>query len=94
MFDGNLGDWATGPVNIELNPGSKKFNGIYYPVPIINKETFFKDLTFLVETGVLPPLQQSQYSTPAFIIPKKERNVIFIIDYRRIKQQLARKTYP
>ena len=40
LFDGTLGNWATEPVDLELNPYSKPFNSIYYPVPRINKETF------------------------------------------------------
>ena len=42
LFGGTLGDWATEPVDLELNPGSKPFNSRYYPVPRINKETFRK----------------------------------------------------
>ena len=40
LFDGDLGDWATEPVKLDLKPGYRPFNGKYYPVPIINKETF------------------------------------------------------
>ena len=48
LFDGTLGNWATEPVDLELNPDSKSFNSRYYPVPIINKETFRKELKHLV----------------------------------------------
>ena len=47
FFNGTLGDWATETVYIELNPGSKPFNSKYYPVPIINTETFRKKLKLL-----------------------------------------------
>ena len=60
LFDGTLGDWATEPVDIELKPGYKQFNSKYYPVPRINKETFSKELKFLVEIGFLTPVQHSQ----------------------------------
>ena len=49
LFDGNFGDWATDPVELELNPYSKPFNSRYYPVTRINKEIFRKDLNRLVE---------------------------------------------
>ena len=39
---GNLGDWSTEPVNLEINPYSKPFNSRYYPVPRINKNVFSK----------------------------------------------------
>ena len=63
-------------------------------VPRINKEKFRKDLKRLVEIGVLTPVQQSQYGTPVFIIPKKGGTVRFILDYCRLNQQLVRKPYP
>ena len=60
LFYGTLGDWYTDPVNIELKIGYKPFNSKYYPVPRINKETFFKDLKRSVKIEVLTPVQQSQ----------------------------------
>ena len=71
FFDGTLGDWATEPVDLELKPDSKPFNGKYYLVPRINKETFRKERKRLVEIIVLTPVQQSQYGATVFIIHKK-----------------------
>ena len=71
LFDGTLGNWATDPVNLELNTDYKPFNSIYHPVPIINKETFQKELNLLVEIRVLTPVHQRKYGTPIFIIPQK-----------------------
>ena len=71
FFGGTLGDWSTEPVNLELNIDSKPFNSRYYPVPIINKDFFRKERKRLVETGVITPVQQIQYGTPLFIIPKE-----------------------
>ena len=93
LFDGTLGDWSTGLVDLDLKPGSKPFNSRYYPVPRINKETFSKELKHLVEIGVLTPVQQSQYGTPVFIIPKKEGAVRFITEYHRLDHKLVRKPY-
>ena len=55
LFDGTLGDWATEPVDLELNLDSKPLNSRYYPVPRINKEFFRKELKRLVDIGVLTP---------------------------------------
>ena len=94
LFDGTLGDWATEPVDLELNPDSKPFNSRYYPVPIINKEIFLKELKRLVEIVLLTPVKKSQYGNPVFIIPKKEGNGRFITDYCMLNQKLVRKSYP
>ena len=47
-----------------------------------------------MEVGVLPPLQQSQYDTPVFIIPKKEGTARFKTDYIRLNNKLVRNPYP
>ena len=70
-FYGFLCNWDTETVDLELNTDSKPFNSRYYLVPRINKTKFQKELKRLVEIGVLTPVQQSQYGTPVFIIPKK-----------------------
>ena len=94
LFDVNIGDWYTEPVGLELNPDSKPFNCKYYMVPIINKYTFHKEIQRLVKIGVLTLVQQSQYGTPIFIIPKKEGTVRFIIYYLRINHKLVEKPNP
>ena len=94
LFDGTLGKWNTDPIDIETKPDHKPSSARYYPVPKINKATFKKELEHLVEIGVLTPVQQSEYGTPVFIIPKKEGTVRFLTDYRRINQGIVRKPYP
>ena len=76
-----------------LNPYSKPFNCKYYLVPIINKETFFKYLKYLVKIGVLTLVKQNQYGTPIFIIHNKEGTVRFIRYYRKLNQKLVRMPY-
>ena len=94
MFDVTSGDWDTDSVNLKLKTGSKPFNRKYYPVHRINKDNFRKELKHLLEIGVLTPVQQRQYGTTVFILPKKEETVSFITDYCRINQKLVRKPYP
>ena len=48
FFNGNLCDWVTEPINLELNSDSNIFNSRYYPVPRINKKTFLKELKRLL----------------------------------------------
>ena len=78
---------------MELKPYSKPFNSRYYLVPRINKETFRKELKRLVEVVLLTPVQQIQYGTPVFIVPKKEGTAGFITDYHRLNQKLVRNPY-
>ena len=71
FFDGALGDWDTKTAELELNTYSKPFNSKYYPVPIINKETFHKELECLVKIGVFNMVKQYQYGNTIFNTPNK-----------------------
>ena len=90
LVDGHFGDWDTDPIDLDLNHDSKPFNCKYHLVPIINKGTFRKELKSLMKIGVLTTVQQIQYVTLVFIIPKKKGTVRFITDYLRLNQQLVR----
>ena len=104
MFDGTLGKRDTNNIDLEVKQGSKlfndryylvpNFNNRYYLVPNINNDNFCNDIQCLVEIGVLTHVQKSQYGTPVFKIPKKEGNMSFIMDYRKINQRIVRDTYP
>lgn len=94
LFDGTLGRWQTEPVKIETKPGAKPVNSRWYPVPRINKETFKKELERLESIGVLERVQESQWGTPVFIIPKKEGTVRFVTDFRKVNGQIVRKPFP
>jgi hypothetical protein len=48
----------------------------------------------LVAIGVLTPVQQSEWGTPVFIIPKKDGTVRFITDYRKVNRMIKRMPYP
>ena len=93
IFDRKLGKWNTYPVYIKINPDSKPLVCRYFPVPHINKETFRKEITRLIEIGVLTPVQQSEYGTLVFIIAKKEVTVIFLTNFRRLNRTVVKKSY-
>ena len=94
LFDGTLGRWKTTPVQIELRRNAKPVNARWYPVPRINKRTFKTELMRLVKIGVLEKVQESEWGTPVFIIPKKEGTVRLLTDYRKVNGQIVRKPYP
>ena len=94
LFDGTLGEWKTPPVEFELKEGEVPHSQRHYPVPHLYKETFHKELLRLVEIGVLEPIQESEWGSPTFIIPKKDLKVRFISDFRRLNAKIKRKPYP
>ena len=53
MFDGTLGNFNEGEINIELKPGATPFRGKPYPIPQAQKDLMRKEVDRLVQLGVL-----------------------------------------
>ena len=94
VFDGTLGAWKTEPVEFEMHDDAKPHNQRYYPVPHLYKKTFKKELDRLVKLGVLEKVQESEWGSPTFIIPKKDGRIRFVSDFRMLNKKLKRKPYP
>eukprot|EP00804_Cyclotella_cryptica_P021312 CCRYP_001568-RA/>CCRYP_001568-RA protein AED:0.37 eAED:0.39 QI:0/0/0/1/0/0/2/0/394 len=94
LFDGTLGDWNTEPVSLELKEGAKPYHGRPFPVPKMHKETIIKELNRLCELGVLEFQPASEWASPTFIIPKKDKTVRFNSDFREVNKRLVRKPFP
>ena len=94
LFDGTLGEWRTSPVDFELKEGEQPFHLKPYPVPIIHLDTLKKEINRLVQIGVLRPVQESEYASPSIIIPKKNKMVRFVSDFRVLNTKLKRKPFP
>ena len=71
IFDGTLGEWKTDPVDFELKEGAPPYSQRHYPVPHLYEETFREELERLVKLGVLEKVQESEWGSPTFVIPKK-----------------------
>ena len=94
IFDGTLGKWDTEPVDFEMKEGATPHSQRYYPMPRIHKETLKKEIKRLCKLGVLERVQESEWGSPTFIIPKKNGTVRFISDFRKLNTKLKRKPYP
>ena len=87
-------------VNFDLKPDAKPFHGQPFPVPHIYKETIKKEVLRLVEIGVLKPIQESEWASPSFIMPKKSKDpreqetVRFLSDLKELNKRVTRKPYP
>jgi hypothetical protein len=75
LFDGNLGDWKTKPVSSQLKEGVSPYHGQAFPVPKIHKDAIINELEGLCKLGVLKRQPASEWASPLFIIPKKNRTV-------------------
>ena len=94
LFHGTLGDWQTVPVSLQLKPGAKPYHGKPFPIPRVHKGTLKKEVERLVEIGVLKRQPTSEWASPTFIIPKKNKTVRFISDFREVNKHIVRTSFP
>jgi hypothetical protein len=58
------------------------------------KETIIKDVERLCQLGVLERQPASEWASPSFIIPKKDKTVPFLSDFWEVNKRLVRKPFP
>jgi hypothetical protein len=94
LFDGTLDDWKTKPVSFQLREGVSPYHGRALPVPKIHKDTIIKEVERLCKLGVSERQPASEWALPSFIIPKKDRTVCFLSDFRGVNKRLVRTPFP
>ena len=62
-------------------------------IPHSLKETTKKEVARLVEQGVLSPIKYSEWVCPSFAIPKKNKVIRFISDFRGLDKKIKRKLF-
>jgi hypothetical protein len=94
LFNGTLGDWKTKPVSFQLKEGASPYHGQAFPVPKIHKETLIKEVSRLVQLGVLERQPASEWDSPLFIMPKKNKTVRFLSNFWEVNKRLLRQPFP
>ena len=94
LFDGTLGDFKTDPVSLKLKKDAKPYHGRPYPIPHSQLDVFRKEVERLVELGVLKRQPESEWGSPTFIIPKKNKTVRFLSDFREVNKRIIRTPFP
>jgi hypothetical protein len=94
LFDGTLGDWKTKLVSFQLMEGVSPYRGQAFPVPKVHKDTIIKEVERLCQQGVLERQPASEWASPSFIIPKKDKTVCFLNDFWEVNKRLVRKPFP
>jgi hypothetical protein len=87
LFNGTLGDWKTKTVSFQLKEGASPYHGQAFPVPKIHKETLIKEVNRLVKLGVLERQPASEWASPSFIMPKKNKTVCFLSNFWELLRQ-------
>ena len=65
-----------------------------YQIPRIHEQTLRKEVERLIQLGVLKKCSNSEWGSPTFIIPKQDKTVRFVTDFRKVNSLIKRKPYP
>ena len=82
LFDGTLGDFKMEPVRFKLKEGITPYHRKAYPAPHSQLAMFRKEVDRLEEIGAIKRQSGSEWASPSFPIPKKNKTVRFLIHFR------------
>jgi hypothetical protein len=94
LFDGTLGTWKGLKYSIDLKDNAKPYHGRPYSLPKAYERQFRIEVERLCQLGVLKRVNRSEWGAPTFVIPKKDRTIRFITDFRELNKCIKRKPYP
>ena len=94
MFDGTLGKWNGTPHSIHLKDNVTPYHGKAYKIPHAYEATLKKEVQRLCEIGVLKKVNHSQWAAPCFVIPKKDKTVRFLSNFRELNKRIKRYPFP
>lgn len=91
--DAKLGIIKDTAFQIQLESGIRPFHFKPYRIPASQEEEFKRQLTNLVEQGVIRK-STSPYASPAFAVAKKDSSLRMVVDYRHLNQHTILDYYP
>ena len=94
LFDGTLGDFKTDPVTFRLKERAKPYHGRPYPVPHAQLDMLKKEVDRLEKLGVIKRQPTSEWASSSFPIPKKDKTVRFLTDFREVNKRIIRTPFP
>ena len=94
LFQGGLGTLNIKPIHLELIDGAKPFHAKPFPVPQAYTLPTKKELVRLITKGVFEANHESEWAAPTFIQPKPTGGIRILTDFRKLNEQLKRKTHP
>ena len=94
MSDKTLGKLQHKPAELELKEGANPRHSRLHPMSKCHKDALQKEVNQSVELGALKRVNDSEWATPSFIIPKKDGTAHFINNFRKLNKWIQQKPCP
>ena len=90
LFDGTLGDFKF-EADFELKEETKPSAQRPYSVPQAHYKALRKEIDRFCKIGVLRKCSPSEWASPSFAIPKKNKRIRIVSDFRKLNKAIKRK---
>jgi hypothetical protein len=90
LFSGKLGKHPHKIMDLELLPDAKSIHGCPYPIPRNHLEVFRKELHHIIKLCILSCIGATAWTSPTFIIAKKDGRVCWILDFCELNKVIRR----
>lgn len=85
--------WETTPASISLQPNAKPFRSNPYRLPEAHHDAMKLFIQKFLDAGIIRP-SNSPWAAPAFLVPKPNGGLRFVIDYRVLNNYTIRCHWP
>lgn len=93
MWNGRLGEIKVAEHAIDLKEGAKPFKSAPYRSGPTARQLESFELKKQLEAGVIEPAV-SEWAAPVLFVPKKDGQLRFCVDYRRLNEMTLKDSYP
>ena len=95
IFDEKLGCYPHKKIKLDISPDAQPIRKRPYPIPYRQEHAFKKGVEERDDNGVLRRKHGgSEWPSPTFVVPKKDKRISVVSDFREVNKLIRRKPYP